>query len=433
MMSRTTIFIFCLFVATVVGSILYAPSGAQGPEGERVQLREPEKPQTLQDHKEHAKQDDHKEHAKQDDHEDHKEHAEHGGERVVRLSTAEQREFGIEVSTAGPGTLQVHVSLPGEVALNADRRAHVVPRVSGVVRDVRKTLGDQVRAGEVMAELESRELADLKSAYLAARERVTLAKATHRREADLWKKNISSEQEYLQAKQVLAEARITLRAVEQQLHALGFPEKEIAQLPTHPDQTFTRYSITAPFSGTVIEKHISLGEFLKDDATAFVVADLSSVWVDLRVYQKDLPFVRRGQPVVITAGHGIPDTHQATIAYVGPLVGEQTRTALARVILPNPDGHWRPGLFVTGNIVVENRDVPLLVPKTALQTIDTRPAVFLATPEGFAPQPITLGRSNDTYIEVTSGIAPGQRYVTQGTFTLKAQLAKGTFGDGHAH
>ena len=92
---------------------------------------------------------------------------------------------------------------------------------------------------------------------------------------------------------------------------------------------------------------------LKDDSEAYVVADLRSVWVDLRVYQKDLPLVRPGQPVVIAAGHGIPDA-QGTIAYVGPLVGEQTRTALARVVLPNPNGHWRPGLFVTGNVVVQD-------------------------------------------------------------------------------
>jgi cobalt-zinc-cadmium efflux system membrane fusion protein len=182
----------------------------------------------------------------------------------------------------------------------------------------------------------------------------------------------------------------------------------------------------------VIEKHITLGEGLKDDTTAFVVADLGSVWVDLRVYQKDLPFVRTGQTVVISAGPGIPDA-QSVIAYVGPLVGAQTRTALARVVLPNPNGHWRPGLFVTGNVIVDNQDVPLLIPKTALQTIDAQPAVFLVTPEGFSPQPVTLGRSNDTHIEVTGGLTPGQRYVTRGAFTLKAQLAKGTFGHGHAH
>lgn len=357
---------------------------------------------------------------------------EHDEEQVVRLSEAERREFSIAVGTAGPGKLQSHITLPGEVVLNADRRAQIVPRVPGVVRQIHKTLGDQVRAGEVIAVLESRDLADMKSAYLAARERVALAEATFRREEDLWKKHISPEQEYLEAKKVLAEAGIELRTAEHKLYALGFADQSVAQLTARPDPTFTQYAITAPFDGTVIEKHVVLGTVLKDDAPAFVIADLRSVWVDLRVYQKDFPLVRTGQPVVIAAGPGIPEA-QGTIAYIGPLVGAQTRTALARLVLSNPNGHWRPGLFVTGKVVVQDVDVPLLVPKTVLQTIAARPAVFVETAAGFTPQPVTLGRSNDTHVEITHGLSPGQRYVTGGAFTLKAQLSKGAFGDGHGH
>jgi cobalt-zinc-cadmium efflux system membrane fusion protein len=398
-----------------------APAEQQArPHEERASARAPAEPQ----HREPTPA--HKHTAGEQHGEDHDE------EQAVRLSEAEQREFGIEVETAGPGTLREHVSLPGEVVLNADRRAHVVPRVPGVVRQVLKTLGEQVRVGDVMAVLDSRELAELQSTYLAAVEKVVLAEATFRREEDLWKKQITSQQEYLEAKQALAAARIERRAAEQKLHALGFSEAYIAQLPTRPDTTFTQYAMTAPFDGTVIEKHISLGEVFKEDAEAYVVADLRSVWVDLRVYQKDLPFVRPGQPVVIAAGRDIPDT-QGTIAYVGPLVGEQTRTALARVVLPNSDGHWRPGLFVTGNVVVQDVDVPLLIPKTAVLTLEERPTVFTETAAGWKPQPVTLGRSNDTHVEITAGLTPGQRYVTSGAFTLKAQLSKAAFGEGHSH
>jgi cobalt-zinc-cadmium efflux system membrane fusion protein len=351
---------------------------------------------------------------------------------VVKLGEAEQREFGIEVGTAGSGPLRLHVTLPGDVALNADRRAHVVPRVSGVVQAVHQTLGDVVRVGDVLAVLDSRELADLKSAYLTAAAQVDLAQATFNRETDLRQQKISSEQELLQAKQELAAAKISKRAAAQKLRALGFTDPDIARLSQQPSETFTHYAITAPFDGTIIERHISLGEVLQDDAAAFVVADLSTVWVDLRVYPKDLPFVRVGQAAVISAGSGIPEV-EGSIAYVGPVVGEQTRTALARVVLPNPDGLWRPGLFVTAVVDVESREVAFLVPQTALQTIEDQPAVFIQTSEGFVPQPVTLGQKNDTYIEVTHGLAPGQRYVTRGAFTLKAQLAKGSFGDGHNH
>jgi len=357
---------------------------------------------------------------------------EHGEEKVVKLSDDEMKEFGIEVGTAGPGKLQIFVSLPGEIVANADRLAHVVPRVPGVVREVRKTLGDRVRAREAMAVLESSELADAKAAFLAARERVELAKANFAREEGLWKKRISSEQEYLEAKQALSETLIEQRSAEQKLHALGFSDEYLAQMPKHPDVSFTRYEILAPFDGVVIEKHISLGEVLKDDERAFIIADLSNVWVDLRVYQKDLPYVREGQPVIISAGRGIPDA-RGTISYLSPVVGEETRTALARVVLPNTDGLWRPGLFITGKIVVKNLAVPLLVPKTALQTVEGETSIFVKTADGFEPKPVILGRVNETHVEIASGITPGQRYVTRGAFVLKAQLSKEAFGGGHGH
>lgn len=365
-------------------------------------------------------------------HREHSGHEGHGDEPAIQLSETDQREFGIVVETAGSGPLRRHVTVPGKVALNGDKRAHVVPRVSGVVQAVHKTLGDSIRAGETLAILESRELADLKSAYLTTQEQQALAQSIFNREADLRQKNITSEQEYLQAKQDLAAAKIATRAAAQNLRALGLSDTAITQLPNAPGATFTQYAITAPFDGTIIERHISLGEVINDDAAAFVVADLSTVWVDLQIYPKDLPFVRAGQPVVISATPGIPEA-QGTIAYMGPVIGEQTRTALARVVLPNPDGHWRPGLFVTADITVERQEVSLLVPETALQTVEERPTVFVETPEGFLPQPVTIGRSNATTVEVTSGLTPGQRYVTRGAFTLKAQLSKGSFGDGHNH
>ena len=356
----------------------------------------------------------------------------HDPEGVVRLSDEEIEEFGIEIRTAGPGRILLHVDLPGEVTVNADRLGHVVPRVPGIVREVRKTLGDTVRTGEVMAVLVSRELADAKSAYLAARERLELALANFRREQGLWAKKITSEQEYLEAKQKLAEVRIELRSAEQKLHALGFSEAFLEKLPEHSDVDFTRYEIRAPFDGTVIEKHITTGEVLNAEAEAFVVADLSTVWVDLSVYQKDLPFVQIGQKAVVSAGPGLAEA-QGIISYLGPIVGEKTRTAPARVVLPNPDGRWKPGLFVNARVAVKEEEAEIVVPKTAVQTMDGRPVIFVRTEQGFKPRPVSLGRSNDTNVAVVSGLGSGERYAAEGAFTLKAELAKEAFagGDGH--
>jgi cobalt-zinc-cadmium efflux system membrane fusion protein len=365
-----------------------------------------------------------------EDHDHHEGHTEEGESQTVRLTEAHMRELGIAVETAGPGTLMTHLTLPGHVALNADHRAQIVPRIAGVVQQVLKNLGDPVRAGEVIAVIESRELADVKSAYLTAKERLSLADTAFRREEDLWKKKISPEQEYLEARRALAEARIELRTAEQKLQAIGLSQADLSQLPARADITFTRYSLTAPFEGTVIEKHVTLGEVVKDDAPAFVIADLRSVWVNLSIYPKDLSSVRKGQRVHMNAGDGIPEAH-GSIAYVGPVVHEETRTALARVVLPNPEGYWRPGLFVTATIDAGTVEIPLLVPKSALQTVNGRASVFTLTLEGFALRPVTTGRSNNTHVEITAGLQAGERYAATQTFILKAELGKGEGEHGH--
>jgi membrane fusion protein, heavy metal efflux system len=356
----------------------------------------------------------------------------HSEERVVKLSEGERREFNIEVRSAGPGKLIDQLNLPGEIVLNPDRVGHIVPRVAGVIRSVFKSVGDPVQAGDLMAILESRELADSKAAYLAALKRIELAEATLRREEMLWRKRISPEQDYLEARNALAEARITLNSASQKLRAIGFSEEYLAQLPLQQDAAYTNYEIRAPFGGMVIERHLTPGEFHKDDHTAFTIADLSTVWVKISVYQKDLPIVRKGQRVHIFSGRGIPDT-EGLIAYIEPGLKEQTRTAVAVVSLSNPQGLFRPGLFVTCKIEAGEFPIGLSVPKTALVQGENQILVFLETTHGFEPQPVVLGRSDEANTEILSGIKPGQLYVAKGGFTLQAQLSRRGFGDGHAH
>lgn len=359
------------------------------------------------------------------------EHADHEDEQVVRLGEAEIKHFGIEVFTAAPGNLENQLNLPGEVAINTDRQTHIVPRIPGVVKEVRKSLGDTVKQDEVMAVIQSRELADAKAEYLAAVEKTELARAKFSREERLWKKKISSEQEYLDAKQGLAESRIALRTAKQKLHALGLSHEHLKQISSQADLAYTRFEITAPFDSTVIEKHISLGEMLKDDSEAFTVADLSTMWVNLNVHQKDLVRVRKGQRVIIALDQEGEAT-EGQIAFVEPVVKADTRTALARVVVPNSDGRWHPGMFVTAKVLTDNAKAPIVIPAEAVQNLGQKTVVFIRTQEGFEPRDVRTGRSTESDVEILSGLSAGERYAGKGTLTLKAQLSKGEFG-GHSH
>jgi cobalt-zinc-cadmium efflux system membrane fusion protein len=256
------------------------------------------------------------------------------------------------------------------------------------------------------------------------------------------------EQALLQAEQAVREAEQAVRiaelgvltaeanakGAERALHVLGMTDEEIATIHESGDHEtdLTRFVLRAPFDGTVVQKHIAIGEYVEPGADLYQVADLSSVWVNLTVYQKDLPYVDVGQDTLISAGHTV-ESARGVISYISPTVDKATRTARARVVLSNEHGVWRPGLFVTGAVLTSESDVASLVPRTALQTYEGKLSVFVLTPEGFEPHPVVTGRANDTHVEVVSGLPRGSQYAATGAFTLKAQLAKGGFGDGHAH
>jgi cobalt-zinc-cadmium efflux system membrane fusion protein len=200
------------------------------------------------------------------------------------------------------------------------------------------------------------------------------------------------------------------------------------------NETLVPYPLKTMIDGTVISKHITLGEAAKPDAAPFVVADLSTVWVSLSIYQRDLDVIRTGERVWVHA-----DDHHAPaegeITYVTPIVRESTRTASARVVLDNAAGRWRPGMFVVGEVEVARDEVAVAVPRTALLTVEGSTAVFVADRDGdgFLVRPVTVGATDAAMAEITAGLAPGETYVAQGGFTLKAELEKASFGHGHAH
>jgi len=482
-------------------------------------------------------------------------HQHAASDQVISLAQDDVERYAIEVGIAGPGGVDVHVSLPGQIAINTDRVAHIMPNAAGVVRQVLKNVGDTVKAGEVIAWLESTELGKAKVDYLtkwaeldccsmdltraqlisdsiaglletlksdpsletigevggealdanhtmlvSAYAELVLAKSAYEREKSLFEKKISSEKDYLAAENELKKAdaryaatsdsiafdvkrnlmeaqrdlqvrQIGLKGTERNLYVLGLSTKDIkdielfvkgqkpagheeacddpnctecaaegaaqmaAELSTQ-DEKLAWYPLRAPFDAKVIEKHITLGEKLGDESCAFTIADLATVWVDLNVFQKDLPSVRQGQPVTVSLG---PENGKVKgrISYVGPIVGERTRTALARVVLDNSSGTLRPGTFVTAEVLVDKVAAKVVVPKDVIQDLDDKPTVFVRTDHGFEPRTVSFGLVNDVVAEITSGLRPGEMIVTKNGFRLKAELQKvaggAHAGHGHAH
>ena len=193
--------------------------------------------------------------------------------------------------------------------------------------------------------------------------------------------------------------------------------------------TLAPYALTTAFDGTVIDQHVTPGEAVAPGGAAFVVADLGTVGVEINVYQKDLAAVRPGERVQVLAGPGIGDA-EGTVSFVSPVLDQATRTAIARVVLPNPSGVWRPGLFVTARIL-DPQPAAVVVPRTALQRMGGAPVVFVVDGETVTPRPVRLGRGGRRWVEIAGGLAGGERYAEDGTFLLKAELDAGAGDDEH--
>ncbi len=348
----------------------------------------------------------------------------------VEISQDAAREGGLETQPAGPGTIRGVVALPGEIQLNPNRIIHVVPRLPGLVREVYKNLGDIVKKGDILAVIDSRELADAKSAFLADLERRELAQIRSNREKDLFAKKISSEEEFLTAKQALAELDVSVRSAEQKLLSLGLTPEQIADIRSGKDKTLTDYPIHSSIDGTIIEKHMSIGEAVADNADAFVIADLSSVWAEVVVYAADLKRVRENQPVTVRS-QDMDIQAEGVISFVGALVGEQTRTAKAIVDLPNPEGLWRPGLFVTVTVAGEEAPVPVAVPVDAIQTFRDWSVVFINVGDTYEVRPVEQGQSDGALVEIVSGLNPGEHFVSKNSYLIKADIEKA--GAAHDH
>lgn len=268
--------------------------------------------------------------------------------KVIKLTDDDLKEFGIEVKEVGAGVITNHIDVTGEIKAEPSRLSHLIPRYSGIVKEVYKTVGEEVKQGDVLALIESNE-------------------------------------------------------------------------------SLTTYEVQSLMDGTIIELHMAKGELVGGEELALTVANLDKVWATLSIYQRDINKIKVGQRALVSFGSE-EKGEAGTISYVSPVVDEATRTTTARVIMNNTSGKWRPGMFVSAKIFVSEKKVPIVVEKSALQTLEDKTVVFIKRGDEFFPQQVKLGMQNDVTVEITSGLQTGQQYVSKGSFILKAEILKESFG-----
>lgn len=196
------------------------------------------------------------------------------------------------------------------------------------------------------------------------------------------------------------------------------------------NQSLTVYELRAPIAGTIIDRHAALGEFASEQKPAFVIADLSTVWVDFAVHRRDLGRVQFGNTVMIATDDSQPPV-EAKLSYIAPVGSADTQTALARAVVKNPDLRLRPGLFVTGRVLLSAKPVDLAVKKIALQTHENRTVVFVRSGEKFEAREVETGERDAEHVEVLFGLNNGDVYASKNSFVIKAEMGKGAAGHEH--
>lgn len=274
----------------------------------------------------------------------------HGAESRVAMIGAKLKNADLVIAEAGSAKIKTTLRLYGKVSANEEATAHVTARFPGVVKAVKKRLGDAVAKGETLAVVESND---------------------------------------------------SLRA----------------------------FDVKSEIAGTVTARDVTLGESVNDQKSMFTVTDLSSVWVDLNVYREDFPQLKVGQKVLVEAGVGDARPVACELSYLSPFGSENTQTMLARAVVPNVGNALRPGLFVHARVVLDESEAAVAVAAAALQTVNNQPVVFVQEGESFEARVVELGQRDSEWVEIISGVLPGEKYAAANSFILKADLGK----EGAAH
>lgn len=265
-------------------------------------------------------------------------------ERRITLPEETIKSSGIKTQVAGAGKIERKMSVIGKIVPNRDEMTFIYPRFGGIVKEMKKNLGETVQKGEEIALIESNE-------------------------------------------------------------------------------SLKNYPIVSPIDGTIVQKNVIVGDMIKEDKAIYQIANLSTVWADLTLYRNEASLIKIGMPVTVVGSNGAP-IQSGQINYISPLGIEDSQTILARVVLPNEKQEWVPGMFVDAAITYVQKDVPVSVLLSAIQRIGNEDIIFVQKENTFEATPVELGTKNGDKVEIISGIKPGQSYVSENSFLLKAELGK---------
>ena len=323
----------------------------------------------------------------------------------------------VQVLTLQPTTLTRTLRLTGNVAYNSFHTTPVITQISGPVNRIVVVPGQEVRTGQPMLYVHSPDYSQLRTNYLKAKDAYILAQKNNARTQDLYKHGAASISAVEQAESAEIQAGGDMASAQAALKVMGIndPDALVKAPPSF------EVPVLAPIGGQVVEQLVSVGTLLQAGATqCFTLSDTGTVWVLVNVYQKDLPYVRVGEPVAIQTD-AYPDTFQGRISYVAASLDPNTRTLQARIETANPGQKLKKDMYVTATVQAGNIEKAIAVPDSAvLRDSENQPFVYVEVADRqFGRRQVSIGESIKGQTEITSGLKAGDRVIGDGSLFVQ--------------
>jgi len=355
---------------------------------------------------------------------------------------APTKNSAIEIELVGPQSIAGVIPATGKVLVPEDRVAVIGPVNEGRIVRLFAGQGSRVQKGQKLADLESADidqaeadylkaLADYENARRSSAAEIRLAQANYDRTKLLYEKtitagkNLQTAEHDLEVAKAAGEssvngAKATLTAARRHLLILGLSNSTIDSLPQKPDLAAV-FSLNSPIAGTVIERNATVGASVGTDANLFKIIDLSRVWIDANVFEKDLARVRMGQEVKVNVPALPGSTYTGRVILIDSVVDPETRTIKVRTEVANPDSRLKPDMFANVEIVTDLNRSAISIPQTAVLNDGGKTVVFVAEGNGYQKREVHTGIQNGDRLEIVEGLSPGEKVVVKGNYLLLQQ------------
>lgn len=352
----------------------------------------------------------------------------------------------IETEVVAPQSIAGVIPATGKILVPENRMAVIGPVNEGRIVRLYAGQGTRVRKGQKLAELESADidqaeadylkaLADYQNALRSSAAEIKLAQQSYDRNKLLYEqkitagKNLQSAEHDLEVAKAAADnsvngTKAALTAARRHLLILGLNDATIDALAKRTDLAAT-FSLNSPIDGIVVERNATVGASVGTDANLFKIIDLSRVWIDADVFERDLPRVRPGQDVKLTVPAFPQSTFSGKVILINSVVDPETRTVKVRTEVANPDGRLKPDMFANVQIVTDVNRAAISIPQSAVLNDDGKTVVFVADGGGYKKRQVQAGIQNNDRVEIVDGLNAGDKVVVKGNYLLLEQSKPG--------